>query len=417
MIPTLPKTPRRQKTLLSVLRRAHVNIIIAAVTLVGVSLTTTGAIALMAYADDSLRLVARAIAYNAEAATVFEDHLAALDALGSVAASGDIASASITDRHGQILAWWRSPENGIFDTLARFSAVLLQQKSVMMPIAHDGAVIGVVRVSGNGQNLFSYVIVGFLGILLSQALIVASAVLLSRRMMDEIVGPLRTFTRVAHAVRENRDFGRRMQGSQIAELNSLAQDFNALLYELSVWQGNIESEQASLRYRANHDSLTGLCNRALFEDRLLQELAKADLCCKKIALFMIDCDSFKEINDRFGHAAGDAVLIRISQRLKERLGPGDLAARLGGDEFALLVTFSDQDASASGIAASIKASMLAPITLSGGEQIMASLSIGVAMYPEHASGASELLHQADLAMYQSKFTARQQNDTSLAEEE
>jgi diguanylate cyclase (GGDEF)-like protein len=242
-------------------------------------------------------------------------------------------------------------------------------------------------------------------------------VLLSRRMMDEIVGPLQNFTRVAHAVRRDRDFDRRVAGATIVELNSFARDFNALLDELATWQSHVATETASLEYRASHDSLTGLCNRALFEDRLLRAITHAALRNTQIALLLIDCDRFKEINDRFGHAAGDAVLVCVSDRLQGQLGPGDVAARLGGDEFALLITSGRHIADARRIAEGIMASMLTPITLPGGEGIVASLSIGIAMYPEHARDVSQLLHQADLAMYESKFTARRQASSPIVEGE
>jgi len=417
MIRPPPRAPVRQKTLLSVLRRAHLSLVVAAISLVGLSLMTTGTIILMAYANDSLRLVAHAIAYNAQAATVFEDHAAALDALASIATTEDIASATITDRHGEILARWDSPPHGLFAMLAHYSARLLQQRSVSTPIIHDEAIIGMVTVSGNGQNLLSYIISGILGIILSEGLIVASAVLVSRRMMDEIVGPLQNFTRVAHAVREDRDFDRRVPGAAITELNSFASDFNALLDELAIWQSHVATETASLQYRASHDSLTGLCNRAVFEDRLLQEIDHANLRGAQIALLLIDCDRFKEINDRYGHAAGDAVLVCISERLRDQLSTGDVAARLGGDEFALLVTSGHHIADARRVVDAIRASMQTPITLPGGERIVASLSIGIAMYPDHAGDVSQLMHLADLAMYRSKFIARQKASKPTTEGE
>jgi diguanylate cyclase (GGDEF)-like protein len=201
----------------------------------------------------------------------------------------------------------------------------------------------------------------------------------------------------------------------ITELNGFASDFNALLDELAIWQSHVAAETASLQYRVSHDSLTGLCSRALLEDRLLHEIADANRRGGQIALLLIDCDRFKEINDRYGHAAGDAVLVCISQRLQEQLRVGDVAARLGGDEFAVLVTSGHSIADARGVVAGIRASMQTPITLPGGERIIASLSIGIAMYPEHARDVAQLLHQADIAMYRTKFTARRQGSTPITE--
>lgn len=415
MIAPLFKSRAGQKTLLSVLRRAHLKIIVTSITLVGLSLTAIGAIVLMTYANDSLRLVAHAVAYNAEAATVFDNEAAAQDALTSIVSTENVASATIIGRSGQMLAYWKRPSHSLFAELAGITVFLLRQKPVVTPITHDGVVIGEVQVSSNGQNLLSYIIGGLLVILVSQGLIVVTAVRLSRRLMDQIVEPLQSFTRVAHAVREKRDFSERVPDAEVTELNSFAEDFNALLDELAIWHSHVEAENASLYYRANHDSLTGLCNRAQFNDRLIKEVANANLNDSQIALLLIDCDRFKQINDQFGHAAGDAVLIAISQRLKKYLGAGDVAARLGGDEFALLFVSPSKIVDAQRIAESIRASIQTPITLPGGESVTASLSIGIAIYPEHADNVPQLLHQADIAMYQSKFAERQQAGTPLGD--
>jgi diguanylate cyclase (GGDEF)-like protein len=403
----------QQKRLLHVLRRAHLNIVFTAITVLGLSLTVSGAIALRAYGNESLHLISRAISYNAEAATVFDDHAAALNALLSFGSMTDVASASIKDAQGQILAQWNSPGQGVFVRISRVSAVLLRENPIVTPIVHDGVVIGEVRVTGSGENLVRYILGGFLAIFISQALIIVAAVLLSRRMMDGIIGPLQSFTEVAHAVRQHRDFEHRVPAAKIEELNCFAEDFNALLDELAAWQVHLKKERASLEYKASHDSLTGLPNRAEFEDRLAKAVSEADEKDFHIAVLFLDCDHFKEINDEFGHAVGDAVLVAIAQRLKEQVRVTDLAARLGGDEFALLISPLPKGTEALRVADSIKASMAAPILLPSGANIIASLSAGIAIYPEHATNIEALLQHADLAMYRMKFTSRQSKEIAV----
>lgn len=397
---------RPQPTLLSVLRRAHLNIAIVAVTIVGLSLTLTGAINLLAYANDSLNLVARAISYNVEAAVVFGDRAAAHDALASIAATEDVAEASVIDTRGEIIAQWEAPSRGTFTMLSRISMSLLRVQPVVMPITHEGAVIGNVEVSGSGQNLLRFVLSGVLGVVICQVLIVASAMYLSRRMMNSIVKPLQTLATVAHAVRRQRDFEQRVPAVEITELNDLGENFNALLDELDRWQAHLKSENASLVHKASHDSLTRLPNRAFFESRLALAIADAGRRGMRAAVLFLDCDHFKAINDGFGHAAGDAVLVNIAARIKAQVRETDVAVRLGGDEFALLLAPIHDVADAVSIADSLLERMRAPITLPSGESIVTSMSIGIAIYPEHARDADTLLHKADKAMYVAKSTQR-----------
>jgi diguanylate cyclase len=393
-------------TLLNVLRRAHLNITFVMVTIVGVSLTTTGAIILLTFANGTLSLVARAISHNVEAAVVFDDRIAAYQALVSIASTEDVAEASIVDARGNSLARWQSPERGTFAVLRKATVTFLHEHPVMVPITHDGIVIGEVTVTGNGRDLLHFMLDGILSITISQALILIGSVYWSRRMLDDIVGPLQTFADVAHAVRSQRDFEQRVPEVRIAELNSFGENFNALLDELASRQVHVETEKAVLEHRASHDSLTGLANRAVLEERLNKVIADADKQSIRAAVLYIDCDRFKEINDRYGHAAGDVVLVSVAKRIKEQVREADLVVRLGGDEFALLMTPIRDAGDAFWIADVLEKSMRRPITLPTGEAILTSLSIGVALYPEEATDADSLLHKADQAMYRVKFANR-----------
>jgi diguanylate cyclase (GGDEF)-like protein len=225
-------------------------------------------------------------------------------------------------------------------------------------------------------------------------------------MLDDIVGPLQIFADVAYAVRCQRDFEQRVPDVKISELNSFGRNFNALLDELAARRAHLETEKAVLEHKANHDSLTGLANRTVLEDRLNAVIGDADNGNIRAAVLYIDCDQFKEINDRYGHAAGDAVLVAVASRIKEYVREVDLAVRLGGDEFALLAAPIREANDAFRIAKVVAKSIQRPITLPTGEVIVTSVSIGVALYPEDAADSSGLLHRADMAMYHAKFAKR-----------
>jgi GGDEF domain-containing protein len=104
--------------------------------------------------------------------------------------------------------------------------------------------------------------------------------------------------------------------AQIAELDNLGNDFNALLDELESWQTHLQSENETLAHQASHDSLTGLPNRAFFEGRLIRALRNAGKLNERVAVLFLDSDRFKGINDNFGHAAGDAVLVAVANRVR-----------------------------------------------------------------------------------------------------
>jgi len=156
--------------------------------------------------------------------------------------------------------------------------------------------------------------------------------------------------------------------------------------------------EAELLYRAQHDSLTGLGNRALFDSILEQATARASRHPGySVGLLFIDLDGFKAINDVHGHGAGDEVLKAIAQRLSERRRRNDIVCRLGGDEFAWLAEgpsplFLDT------LAQSIIAEVCRPISI-GNAHVKVGCSIGISLFPEMAADSASLVRQADGAMY------------------
>ena len=148
---------------------------------------------------------------------------------------------------------------------------------------------------------------------------------------------------------------------------------------------------------------------------MIRALRNANKLNERVAVLFLDSDRFKEINDNFGHAAGDAVLVAVADRVRAQLREEDLVARLGGDEFAVLLTPLHKIEDAERIADKILASMEVPIPLPGDHQVLTSLSIGIAVYPDHGATPVALLNAADTAMYQAKRLARGARHTAGAE--
>lgn len=170
--------------------------------------------------------------------------------------------------------------------------------------------------------------------------------------------------------------------------------------ELECWQQHFRRENDALAHQALHDALTALPNRAAFNHQLEKSWLDSQQR-QQLALLFIDCNRFKEVNDRFGHAAGDRVLIATARRLRGRLRRGDLVARLGGDEFAVLLSSVVTEEQAAQVARDITAEMRQPVVLDDGTQIIQSLSIGVALGKDHLRHDA-LIAQADSAMYRIK---------------
>jgi diguanylate cyclase (GGDEF)-like protein/PAS domain S-box-containing protein len=165
-----------------------------------------------------------------------------------------------------------------------------------------------------------------------------------------------------------------------------------------------------IKHQAFHDSLTGLPNRALLYDRILQHIAVGERHGLSCALLFFDLDYFKRINDSLGHGCGDAVLQEISRRLLKQVRKADTVARLGGDEFVVLLTGfngSTEDVSrqAYANAASLLAVVAAPMEIEG-HSLQLGCSIGVALLPQHGETPEELLKHADTALYGVKATGR-----------
>ncbi len=166
----------------------------------------------------------------------------------------------------------------------------------------------------------------------------------------------------------------------------------------------LEEQVHKNEYLAYHDALTGLPNRRLLEDRLEQALTRADRGGRKVAVFLIDLDRFKEVNDTFGHRIGDLALQQVVLRLSSRMRAADTLARSGGDEFTVVSDVSDEHG-ADILISALESALAVPLRVEG-QLIQTGMSIGVALYPDHGRTPDELRAAADQAMYLAKRGSR-----------
>ena len=163
--------------------------------------------------------------------------------------------------------------------------------------------------------------------------------------------------------------------------------------------------EAKIEFLARHDVLTGLANRALFQERLEQAMALAERGMG-FALFCLDLDRFKAVNDTLGHPVGDALLCAVAGRLQEVVRESDTVARLGGDEFAILLLAVTEVVEITDVARRIVATIGEPYSLAG-HQVSVGTSVGIAMAPGDSANPTELMKDADLALYRAKQEGRQ----------
>ena len=168
---------------------------------------------------------------------------------------------------------------------------------------------------------------------------------------------------------------------------------------------SIKDSQAQLEVLAHHDSLTGLPNRVLFNERLHHALQRARRENTGAAVLFIDLDRFKTINDSLGHAAGDQLLESVAKRLRETVRDEDTIARLGGDEFTILLEDAGSAQAIGAVAQKILETISRRLDLHGHE-VHVSGSVGISMYPEDGEDVTTLLKNADNAMYRAKEQGR-----------
>ena len=174
------------------------------------------------------------------------------------------------------------------------------------------------------------------------------------------------------------------------ELGVLARAFNTMT-------DAIKREQAALHRQANFDALTGLPNRMMAFDRIKVEITRAKRSNQRFAVFFLDLDNFKTVNDSMGHAVGDEVLIAIGGRVQLCIRESDIVARLGGDEFVVLAPDITNEIKAEELAGRLLKAVSEPQVLAG-RQVVAKGSVGIALYPDNGKSVEELMANADNAM-------------------
>jgi diguanylate cyclase (GGDEF)-like protein len=167
---------------------------------------------------------------------------------------------------------------------------------------------------------------------------------------------------------------------------------------------DLKVAQRELEHLATHDYLTGLPNRSLFNERLDDAVARHKRSGESVAVLFCDLDGFKRVNDEFGHAAGDQLLVEVASRLRSITRASETAARVGGDEFVLVVTEVADNEELASLAERVIHAVASPVDLDDGNEVKVGISVGVgvAWQDQPDVESDRLLTVADTAMYQAK---------------
>jgi len=401
-------------------------ITLTALIFTGALLITNIRVALRHIVLERLTTQADIIAANSTAALSFQDRNAAYETLSALSVDNGVIAAVILDRHGELFAIYPEGKQGLekFATLQSSEHVFTQSELIIKrPILFYGETIGFVGIEYSRKQMTRelWLSTGIIVLFLAGAAFLA--VLITALLQRGITQPIQELAALANRVAKNQDYSIRATWLSKDEIGTLAKHFNKMLRQIQTRDKRLEAynrhleemvtrrtEQLEdlnrqLEHKAQHDVLTQLPNRALFEDRLLHAIVRAGRNQEKVALLFVDLDHFKRINDAYGHEAGDQVLLRVARRLEDCVRSEDTVARFAGDEFIILLSGLNFMLDVNVVAAKIALEMSKPIDYKS-TSLNISASIGVSVYPDDAENAELLLKAADVAMYHAKNQGR-----------
>jgi diguanylate cyclase (GGDEF)-like protein/PAS domain S-box-containing protein len=265
---------------------------------------------------------------------------------------------------------------------------------------YDAKSLAFLRVNDAALHQYGYERQEFLAMTV-RGLHEVAALLEAEHALTEVHGAIKITGPWTHRKKDGSEF--------MAELSSHALEFEDHNARFCMVQDITDRQRMheQLVHRAHHDSLTDLPNRFLFEERMRHTLENASRYSHKVAVLCIDLDRFKQINDNYGHAAGDACLQEVAVRLTSRLRESDTVARTGGEEFMVVLGELLHNRDAEKVASDLLADFQRPFRVRDVD-LKVSASIGIALYPDHGTEGTGLWRAADLAMYHAKFSGGNQ---------
>ncbi|THU02856.1 diguanylate cyclase [Lampropedia puyangensis] len=393
-------SPASEMSLRRLIRRTQLKGALVIVLITSLCLIAAGMWTIGRYADMHLNLLARTLAYNVEAAMVFDDRVEVQQILDSIAEPEGLSQAQVQDTQGVVLGAYR--DEGAVTAFANILSNRVIKQPVVVPVVHEGKMIGQVSVRIKAHTLLGFLAVGIGLVLAAVVLSAGVSTLVSKYLQRKLSQPLGVLSGAMRRIARERSFHERIPHTKIAELDRLGRDINSLIEEVERWHSSLEGEKALLAYHAEHDALTGAANRRQLEPLFQIAIKESERTGRSFALLALDCDDFKQVNDRYGHAAGDQVLKKLVYVIKRSIRQTDAIVRTGGDEFVILLAGVKGRDNTQLIARKIIQRISQTVLLGETQGQQLSISIGEALYPEDGLTLEQLMKVADVAMYSAK---------------
>ncbi|MGE8653245.1 MAG: diguanylate cyclase domain-containing protein [Acinetobacter gandensis] len=349
------------------------------------------------YAKNGLTNLSNAINERIQPAVVFNDQSTMNQILNEYTLQYPIRSIEIKNTQNTRLAHAEQADISTFSSQYILDYVFFSQP-LRLNINHDKKNYGELIVYGNSSDLVSFFHKILLGLLLGFILLLATVFWSVNSVYQYLMQSIRAIVESAQTISIKKNYNMRVSNSDIQELQALSTAFNGLLSEIEQSNQTLMSENDKLLHLSRHDALTKLPNRIYFYEKLF-ELFDQD---KDTAVFFLDINDFKSVNDQFGHLAGDAILRASSHCVKQALPNDAFIARLGGDEFAIIVNGLDSAQELEIYCRKIHDCYTSTFVFDQ-HHISLNASIGVAL-AQKAKSPEDLIADADRAMYNAKKT-------------
>ncbi len=357
------------------------------------------------------KVFANMLALNIAPSIISKNYLAISNTLASVEYNEKINQTFAFDESWKLLGVFHKGND--FVRQRKIIPIIKENKNLwydgrfysVVPIVHETTQVGHLVIVASLQDFYTrmlqYALVfTFIFIV---ALYITSR--LRKSLEASILEPISTLDKITTKIIQTKNLQHDIPSFNSDEIGDLAKNFQHMISNLNSYNIELNRQKNALAYQANYDALTNLPNRTLFQDRLVQSIHKSKRNNEKFALFFIDLDKFKDINDTYGHEYGDKLLQKVSSRLSSVLREDDTLARLSGDEFIIIMNNLKEFHTASILAQKILDILEIPIEIED-KEVFISCSIGISLYPQDSCDEKELLKFADIAMYRSKHEGR-----------
>ncbi|BCU63836.1 hypothetical protein F941_02901 [Acinetobacter bouvetii DSM 14964 = CIP 107468] len=384
-------------TLHQLFTRSQLTIFVLTFTICSAIFLVISTYTMNAYAKSSLNILTEALNERIQPAVVFNDRLTINQILNEYIQQYPIRAIEINAPDNSILAHAEQKDLQQFSSQS-FLDHLLYSQPIYMNIEHNQQNFGKLIVYGNSSELVIFFHKILLALLIGFTLLLATAYWAVNSVYQYLMQSIRMIVESAQTISVKKNYNMRVSSSDIQELQALSTAFNGLLSEIEQSNRTLLSENNKLLHQSKHDPLTLLPNRSFFYQELFKLFEAAEP--QNAAVLLLDLNHFKNVNEKFGHLAGDAVLRASSYCVKKVLPEDAFFSRLGGDEFAIILPNSCVSADITHHCQRIQ-ECFASTFIFEQQNISLSISIGAA-FTHKAKTPEELIANADHALCKAK---------------